>query len=73
MEKTNAWALELERKGKDEQREKKAWVKEKSSYLFIEAVETVCLPTCLGKLACSPSATIGCAVRLPVPVLMRIV
>ena len=72
MEKTNAWALELERKGMDKQREMKAWVKKRSPYLFIEAVETVHLPTFLVKLACSPSAIIDGTVGLPVPVLMRI-
>jgi len=45
-EKVKAWALELEREGMDEQRKNKAWVKKGNPYLFIKAVETMCLPTC---------------------------
>ena len=45
-EKVRAWALELEQGRMDEQRKKKAWVKKGNPYLFIKAVETMCLPTC---------------------------
>ena len=62
-ERANALALELERERMDEQRNKKAWVKKGNHYLFIKAVETVRLPTCV---------VIDGAVGLPIPVLMRI-
>ena len=45
-EKTNAWALELEREGMDKQRERKAWVKKGSSYLLMKAAGILRLPTC---------------------------
>ena len=45
-EKVRAWVLELERERMDEQRKKKAWVKEGNPYHFIKEVETVRLPTC---------------------------
>ena len=56
----------------DEQRKKKVWAKEGSPYLLIKAEETMRHPTCLVKLAYSPSAVIDGAVGLPTPVLMRI-
>ena len=73
-EKTWAWALELEwaRVGKSGQGRKKAWVKMRKSYPFIEATKLVRLPTCLLGIACFPSATIDGMVGLPIPVLMRI-
>ena len=45
-EKIRTWALELECVRMDGQGKKKAWVKKKSRYPFIKAVETVRLPTC---------------------------
>ena len=66
------WALELECARMDEQGKKNAWVKKRNPYLFIKAVETVHLPTCLVKLAYLPSATINGAVGLPTSVLMGI-
>ena len=42
--KMNAWALGLERKGMDEQKEKKAWVKRKRPFLFIEAIKLCASP-----------------------------
>ena len=45
VEKVRTGALEHERARMDEQRRKEAWVKEENPYLFIKAVETVCLPT----------------------------
>ena len=56
----------------DKQRRKKAWVKMGNPYPFIEATRTVLLPTFLLKIAYFPSATIYCAVGLPIPVLMEI-
>ena len=44
-EKMRTWALELECAGADEQRRKKAWVKERNPYLLIKAVNIKRLPT----------------------------
>ena len=44
-EKVRTWALELESARADEQWRKKAWVKKGNPYLFIKAIETMCLPT----------------------------
>ena len=51
---------------------KKAWVKMRNSYPFIEAAEAVRLPTSLLRIAYFPSATIDGTGGLPIPVLMRI-
>ena len=71
VEKTSAWALGLEQRGMDERKEK-AWVKKKRPYLFIEAIKTLRLPTCLMEHARSPLAAIGGTVGLPAPVLMKV-
>ena len=70
-EKTWARALELEGARVCEGR-KKAWVKMRNSYAFIEATKAVLLPTSLLRIAYFPSVTIDGAGGLPIPVLMRI-
>ena len=71
VEKTWTRALELEGARVCEGR-KKAWVKMRNSYAFIEATKVVLLPTSLLRIAYFPSATIDGAGGLPIPVLMRI-
>ena len=71
-EKTNAWALELERGGMDEQRKKKAWVKKGESLSPYKGSRNPAPPHLPRKLAYPPSAMIKGAVGLPTPVLMRI-
>ena len=69
-EKTNARALELERRGMDREEE---GVGEKEESLSLYKGGRNCAPPHLpGKLAYSPSAVIDGAVGLPTPVLMRI-
>ena len=65
-------ALEFEGVRMDKQRRKKAWVKMGNPYPFIEVAKTVCLPTCLLKIAYFPNATIDGTVGLPIPILMGI-
>ena len=70
-EKALTRALELEGARVCEGR-KKAWVKMRNSYPFIEATKAVRLPTCPLRVAYFPSAMIDGAVGLPIPVLMGI-
>ena len=65
------WALELECAGADEQRRKKAWI-ERLILIPLYGRTKLSVPTCLVKLAYTPSAVIDGAVGLPTPVLMRI-
>ena len=67
------WTRALELKGERVcNGRKKAWVKMRNSYPFIEATKVVHLPTSLLTIAYFPSATIDGMGGLPVPVLMRI-
>ena len=71
-ERTNAWALGLERRGMDKQKEE-ARVKRKGPDLFIrDGKSFLRLPTCLVEPAHLPLATISGTVGLPIPVFMRI-
>ena len=51
---------------------KKAWVKMRNSYPFIEATKAVRLPTSLLRIVYFPSTMIDGTGGLPIPVLMRI-
>ena len=68
-EKTWTGALELEGARVCEGR-KKAWVKMRNSYPFIEATKAERLSTSLLRIAYFPSATIDGTWGLPIPVLM---
>ena len=61
------WSLRM-----DDQRRKRAWVKMKVLYPFIEATKVVHLPTSPLRIAYFPSTMIDGTVGLPIPVLMRI-
>ena len=71
VEKTWTRALELEGARVCDGR-KKAWVKMRNSYPFIEATKAMCLPTSLLRIAYFPSATIDGTGGLPIPVFLRI-
>ena len=69
-EKTNAWALELERRGMD--REEGGVGEKEESLSLYKGGRNGAPPHLPGKLAYSPSAVIDGAVGLPTPVLIRI-
>ena len=71
MEKTNAWALELEQRVMDEQRKKKACEKKGTLHLLIKVAGVVRLPTCLVNSLIPSSTVIDGAVGLPTFVLME--
>ena len=66
VEKTWARALELEG-ARVCDGGKKAWVKMRNSYPFIEATKAVCLPTSLSRIAYFPSTAIDGTGLYPYP------
>ena len=66
-----SWVLGRCSSRMDEQRKKRAWVKEGNPYPFIKAVKIVRLPV-RPKTRSFPKRRVNSAVGLPMPVLMRI-